>query len=243
MGLMDPQPPLPLKDQVSGGASVSWGAGDIAWALLALLLIVPLLILAGRALISLTPISVNSATLAVSIILELLLIGVAVRFSVIKYHRPWGDLGLRNFAGGRSIGYTILAIMGSVAIVASYTAGLRYFGLEDRIPPTPLFKEHSRLLLAGGVAVASLIAPFAEELFFRGFVFAGLRKTIGPWAAAIFSATLFAVAHLNPFLYPPVFAIGLLFAWVYHRSGSLWYNTLAHIGYNSLVAIVALAQR
>lgn len=242
MSPMEPKQPA-LEAQSPAPASVPWGAGDIARALLVVLLLFPVLIIIGRTLISSAGMSVNGATLIISLLLEGMLIVVAVRFSVAKYHGPWGDLGLRSFAGGRSIGYTALAIIASIAIVGAYSGTLRYFGLQDRLPPVPLFKEHNTLLLIGGVVVASLLAPLAEELFFRGFLFAGMRNGLGPWFAAIFSSVLFALAHMSPYLYPPVFAIGLFLTWVYRRTGSLWYNILAHMGYNSLVALVALSQR
>lgn len=241
-----PQGPLPTSNPSDFEAKppaqpqVPWGAGDIAWAILSVLLAFPLLVIGGRAL---TPIGLSGATLLITFALESLLVGVVWRFALYRYQLRWRDLGFRDLVLGGGLKYSALGIVGSVAVVAAYGALLRALGLEDRIPPIPIFRESQPFLLVSGVALASLGAPLAEEVFFRGFVFSGMRKTIGPWAAAIFSSVLFAVAHMSPFLYPPVFVIGLIFSWVYTKSGSLWYNILAHVGYNSLVAYVALSTR
>jgi membrane protease YdiL (CAAX protease family) len=222
---------------------VVWGAADITAAALAVLLAFPVLIAAGRALIGLTPVSANAATIGVSIALQGLLLCTAWLFTVRRYGVAWSELGLVPLGDGRSLRYTAIAVLGSLAIVAAYGALVRSFGLEDRVPESPIFRETDPRLLGLGIAAATLIAPLIEEIFFRGFVFAGLRKSIGPVAAAVMASALFALAHMSPFLYTPVFLIGLLLTWVYYRTGCLWYNVLAHLSYNSLVAYIALANR
>jgi membrane protease YdiL (CAAX protease family) len=88
-------------------------------------------------------------------------------------------------------------------------------------------------LLATFLAVA-VVGPLAEEAFFRGFVFTGLARRWGPWLGAVASALPFAVLHGEVSLMVPAFASGLLFAWVFRRSGSLWPAVLAHAAQNAL---------
>jgi hypothetical protein len=45
---------------------------------------------------------------------------------------------------------------------------------------------------------------------------------------------VFSVAHLTPWLILPAFASGIIFAWVYWRSGSIWPIITAHLAQNSL---------
>ncbi|CAN5533474.1 MAG: CPBP family intramembrane metalloprotease [Actinomycetota bacterium] len=88
-----------------------------------------------------------------------------------------------------------------------------------------------------------VLAPFAEEMFFRGMVFGWLRKW-GFWLSAIISAGLFGAAHGINFVFPASFALGLLNAYAYEKSGSIWPAVVAHMTFNgmSLAALLALSQ-
>jgi uncharacterized protein len=85
---------------------------------------------------------------------------------------------------------------------------------------------------------ACLMAPVTEETFFRGFVFAGLRKRWGFWAGAIVSALIFGVVHAGtgPAAIPFLAVLGGAFAYAYERSGSLWPAVFAH-AINNMLAI------
>ena len=132
-------------------------------------------------------------------------------------------------------------VLASVATVAVYALILRALGYEDALPKTPFFEDRTRPdVLVGAALLAIVLAPIAEELFFRGFVFGGLIRGLGPWGAAILSAALFMLAHRAPVTFIPIFIIGLLLAWTYLKSGSLWYPILAHMGYNSMVVYATL---
>lgn len=89
-----------------------------------------------------------------------------------------------------------------------------------------------------------VIVPFAEELLFRGVIFAGLaqRLPLG-WAAAI-SGVIFGAAHLDPWSIVPLAVVGTGLALLYRRTGSLWPNVLAHATFNtfSLVLVYLFPQ-
>ncbi|HUZ78746.1 MAG TPA: CPBP family intramembrane glutamic endopeptidase [Chloroflexota bacterium] len=89
-------------------------------------------------------------------------------------------------------------------------------------------------LLAGCVLV-----PFAEELFFRGYIFRTFLERRGPLWGYLFSAGLFALAHTNVAALLPIFIIGLLLAWIFQRTGSLLPGMIAH-GINNAIAFSVL---
>jgi membrane protease YdiL (CAAX protease family) len=92
-------------------------------------------------------------------------------------------------------------------------------------------------LLLGG----SVVAPIVEEVFFRGFIFAGLR-TQWPWpVAAAVSAGLFALAHVLPTSLLPIFILGCIFAFLYQVSGSIWPAILMHMLTNTVALLAAYA--
>ncbi|MBN1631984.1 MAG: CPBP family intramembrane metalloprotease, partial [Thermoleophilia bacterium] len=111
---------------------------------------------------------------------------------------------------------------------------LGLYGLEVQTDPTPLFQQLSNPWPL--IVTIVLVAPFVEEVFFRGFVFAGLRTRYGwRWAAAI-SAALFAASHMELTFFIPGFVLGCVFAYLYQRSNSVWPGMIMHAAMNALAA-------
>ena len=84
-------------------------------------------------------------------------------------------------------------------------------------------------------------APIFEELFFRGFVMQGLTRHMTPVKAALLSSVLFALAHVRPVTYAPIFLIGLVLAFVFLKTRSLPLAMAAHAIYNAIVVAVTLS--
>jgi hypothetical protein len=85
-------------------------------------------------------------------------------------------------------------------------------------------------------------APLFEELAFRGLLFAILRRKFSFLPAALMSAVIFGLAHgygLAGLL--SVCWSGLLWAWIYEKTGSLLPGILAHAINNLLVCLAVMA--
>lgn len=126
-----------------------------------------------------------------------------------------------------------LVVVGVYLAVAFYTLAARAFLPDFFVPqstvPAEITRDNSTLAIA---AVVTLIgAPVTEELFFRGFVFAGLLKW-GFWPAAALSALLFSLVHFDPGSVVPFFGIGIVMAWLFWSRGSLWDSVLFHFMFN-----------
>mgnify|MGYP006173701285 CR=1 FL=1 len=63
-----------------------------------------------------------------------------------------------------------------------------------------------------GAVVALIAAPVAEEVFFRGFLFAGFARRYGFWVGALVSAVVFALVHLELARTVPAMLSGVVFA-------------------------------
>jgi len=88
----------------------------------------------------------------------------------------------------------------------------------------------------------SIIAPMFEEVIFRGVLFASLRRRFGWETSAVFSALVFSFVHgygLVGLL--TVFWSGVLWAWAYEKTGSLWPGMIAHGINNLLVSLTLIA--
>jgi membrane protease YdiL (CAAX protease family) len=144
-----------------------------------------------------------------------------------KYHAGWDLLGLRRFhSGAVGIGCGLMVLF----YIFNYAYNFLFITFLHLDPQGAKIAEvagssWSVLVWLGGVVVA----PFAEEIFFRGFIFGGLEPRYGWKAAAGISALLFALLHLNWMTVLPIFLTGLIFAWLYHYSRSLWPSIIMHM--------------
>ncbi|MPZ87633.1 MAG: CPBP family intramembrane metalloprotease [Nitriliruptorales bacterium] len=92
-------------------------------------------------------------------------------------------------------------------------------------------------LTVAGAAV--LLAPIGEELFFRGLLFQALRRSLRLWPAIVVSGLAFGLSHLELLAFVLLFPVGMYFAWLFHRRGSLLVPVAAHATFN-LVGVALL---
>jgi membrane protease YdiL (CAAX protease family) len=207
---------------------VPWTVRDVWWgvAFLGLWLV---LFMAVSLLVRFSGLDVNVGVIIG--LAELALLVPVWWLTVRKYGVEWAALGLREFKGamlGLGCGLMIL----SFAFNLVYSFFLALFNLRAQVDLVPIFTELSSpwwLLVAGVV-----VAPVVEEVFFRGFVFAGLCRRYNWQKAALISSALFAVIHLQPLSVIPIFILGYIFAYLYHRSNSIWPAILMHVSTNAL---------
>jgi sodium transport system permease protein len=86
----------------------------------------------------------------------------------------------------------------------------------------------SALLWTCCIVALALLTAAGKEIAFRGFIFAGLLKRMRPWPAILVSSFLFAAFHMNVFLLPPLFLLGIALGILALRSGSLLPGILLH---------------
>jgi membrane protease YdiL (CAAX protease family) len=90
--------------------------------------------------------------------------------------------------------------------------------------------------IIAGLAIV-VVAPFAEETFFRGFLFGSLRDLTSVWPAALGSGFFFGIIHLSTgdlSVVPPLAYLGVLLALLYARTGSIWPPIAVHTFNNAL---------
>jgi membrane protease YdiL (CAAX protease family)/uncharacterized RDD family membrane protein YckC len=100
----------------------------------------------------------------------------------------------------------------------------------------------------GGSVVLTLlavavIAPISEEIIFRSFTFRWLQGRMPLWGAVLVSAAIFSAAHAGwaePSLFLPVFLGGVLLAYVYAKSRSVWPGVIIHMAINIVGVILIL---
>jgi membrane protease YdiL (CAAX protease family) len=88
-----------------------------------------------------------------------------------------------------------------------------------------------------------VVAPVAEEIFFRGVVYNAWLREYGARAALFGSAVLFAVIHGSLFLFLPIVALGIVLVLVYRATSSLPAAIALHAGFNGLTVLIGLLDR
>ena len=171
--------------------------------------------------------------------------------TLFVFHRFAASSGTRLFgaldASGGSLLVGLLIFYGANELlyrVLSITLGSRV-NLNDA-PVAALLGSAPPM---NTLALVALL-PFVEEMLFRGLVFGCIRERnriagyvisaalyalAQTWAFALSARTLADFALLAQYLVP-----GLVFAWVYDRSGTLWTSILLHAGVNALALWVIL---
>lgn len=85
------------------------------------------------------------------------------------------------------------------------------------------------------IAATCIFAPICEELFFRGALYSAMRKSLSRNRALILNALVFALLHLKWQGLPSLFALGLIFAYLYEETGSVYPGMIAHAINNIVV--------
>ncbi len=148
----------------------------------------------------------------------------------------WRAIGFGNFNWGMlAIGCGLL--IASYGIIYIHNLILTLLGIDTQgVEISGLFKRIDNpvwFFLTGAV-----IAPFVEEIFFRGFLFQGFRAKYGWISGMLLSAGIFAIAHLDLVALIPTFILGILLAYLYHRTNSIWPGMIVHMLVNSSSLIV-----
>ncbi len=84
-----------------------------------------------------------------------------------------------------------------------------------------------------------LIGPVCEEVLFRGYALSGFRGRFGARRGVVFTAILFGVFHLDPWLFIPTVMIGTLLGFLVIKTGSIYSAMLVH-GANNLLSAIGL---
>jgi membrane protease YdiL (CAAX protease family) len=189
----------------------------------------------------------NHTTPAISLISDVVFdagfVVTALYFaSLTRRPRP-SDFGYRLVAPALGIGAFFLGGIGYYVVTAVYQSLIKLHG-TDKLPQD-LGIGTSTAALIGAAVFVCVIAPIAEEFFFRGFIFGALRRwhvtiagrDMGTWVAAVLTGILFGLAHTgsasSQYLIPLGF-LGFVLCLVRWKTGSLYPCMALHSVNNSL---------
>jgi CAAX protease family protein len=247
-----PPAPAPAEEPAAEEPSmpeITWGFGDSIWGLIGGLLLVvivpPLLVLPFDSNIGDPDKASDAAILATQALFDGFLIAVAIGMASgwhFRLKEALGRLGLRGFQPS-ALGW-MFAVLGTY-----YVGAIAFSAIVLQPKQEDIGKELGVCNPGIGIAIFAVLsiivlAPIAEEIFFRGFFFAGLRKRWSLWPSALLSGAVFGLVHAptGPTAAIPLAGLGVGLAWLYNKTGSIYPSMLAHFLNNAIAISVVIGQ-
>lgn len=163
--------------------------------------------------------------------LSLVFSGLAMIWHLTHFKYVKFNLNSFREVSAKTIGLSIPLIVASM-LVANLSC--EFLNLPDYTQATSY--AMSRNLF--GIISITIMAPLVEELLFRGAIQGHLvRIGVKPLHAILASSAIFGLIHMNPIQILFAFAIGLVFGWLYYRTGSLVPGIVGHFINNTLATI------
>lgn len=154
--------------------------------------------------------------------------------SRISYRRL---LGFTRLMQWRDILFAVLGFavylafaVGLVLVITSLVPGFntdqaQELGFSKTLTPTNAILVFLTLVV---------VAPVAEEVIFRGYLFGTLRRAVPVWVAALITSLVFGLIHGQWNVGVDVFAMSLVSCFLRYKTGSLWASILLHMAKNGL---------
>jgi hypothetical protein len=184
-----------------------------------------------------------AANIIADIVFDLCFVAAALWLANWRSRARPADFGFRRVRLSTGVAAVVGAAIAYYGVTALYSTLVHLHG-TDKLP-SELGATHSTAALVAAAVFVCAIAPMAEEFFFRGFIFGGVRNIplrIGgfdgaPWVAAVLTGILFGLAHTgsasSQYLVPLGF-LGFVLCLVRWRTGSLYPCMALHSANNAL---------
>src|SRR3954454_25151929 len=173
--------------------------------------------------------------LAATAVQDVLLIAGAYLVAAVSGPRPLYHLRVRRFRATRGLAYAALAFFGFFLFLVLWQQLLDITQQDDLAQE--LGARDSTANLVSVALLVCVLAPIAEELFFRGFMFGALQRPIGWIGAAVVTGIVFGLIHAggtDAVFLVPLAVLGFLLCWLYRRTGSLLPGMAVHAFNNAL---------
>jgi len=161
-----------------------------------------------------------------------------------RFHARYRGFGLITGRLGRDIAWSAFAFLAIWPLVAALLrlseGAVSYLWGEDHLKDhrvihaldNPDLPSWCAWLL---IATAVVLAPVAEELFFRGILQTRLATSLhSRWAALLIASACFGFVHSDQYAaVVPLVAMGIILGYVYEATGSLVAPILIHAVFNA----------
>ncbi len=181
------------------------------------------------------PLSSVAVNATIFLLQSLMMIGLTYFVVLRRRGLSISAIGLRPFKRRWFAVVPVLALL--VVIVSDWAESSFGRPLDQLMVDTLAPEGFTWTSLIVMLAIAGILAPIGEEIFFRGVLYTWLRQRWGPVVGAIFSSLAFGVIHIYPFWIAFAFILGLVLALLYEFSDSLWPAIGLHVINNAISVI------
>jgi len=132
---------------------------------------------------------------------------------------------------------TLPVFYAAFAVVVAVLAVLR---LEPQPNPViPILQEAgSTWFQWATIFLVTILGPFTEEVFFRGYLYPAMRRRLSVRSAIVINGILFALIHPNPASFLPIMVLGMAMAYLFEKTRSLVACTTFHIVHNTVEIVI-----
>ena len=189
-------------------------------------------------------VELDTQMLIVGAVFSLLLLSIVLSFLLLRARNPLELFGLQGVSWSTNLKAAFVGLLAALPLVYFiHSVCLVLLGAQAEPQPLIQFLAQNpsledRILLIG---TALVIAPVAEELIFRGYLFGVLCRYTGRWWALLISALIFAAIHAHIPSLAGLFALAITLTLVYEGTGSLWAAILMHSLFNAITVVFTLA--
>jgi len=134
----------------------------------------------------------------------------------------WKEVGVRSFSTKYWLKIPIWLLVTIILSVAVVLLTSLLGNSVDNSKTESLQQNINLFTILIGIISAGVVSPVYEEIFYRGFIYRWLRVRLGMNWGIVISSLIFTIAHFPTLNAMPVnFINGVVFAWVYEKTGSV----------------------
>lgn len=152
----------------------------------------------------------------------------------------WEELGIRNTSWRNFLLYGVLG--GLFLMILVILLGIIIQQFQPELPP----QYYEEILRSAGkitlvlliIFAGAVLAPFSEELFYRGMVYPVFKSRLGPCWGAVLAGLVFGLAHWDLWRAIPLAVGGAILCYIYEKTNSILVSTVAHGVWNGVMSII-----
>lgn len=176
--------------------------------------------------------STIGAVLLVNLFIELGTITIITRFVPIQ---AFGfSVNNRDLASLFKLYTNIMPLILGIALISNVVS--EKIGIESFVKPVIelLLSIKGGWLMSLLIFEGTVVAPIAEELFFRGILYKMMRRKYSFMMASVVISIFFALLHRNLHEIPPLFVISVALCYLYEKTQNIITPIIFHSLHNSL---------
>ena len=184
--------------------------------------------------------------LPAQVVAYVLTVGFMVFLIWHKYQRGFLEAVKWNMPRGK-LAWGSVGVGAALAVATQAASSLLQPWIPKSLPIEQYFRTPASAYALAAFGI--LIAPFVEEIFFRGFLFPALARPLGPVFATVLTAFGFALIHGEQLAHAWIplallFTVGTALTVARARTRSVAVSVLMHMGYNTtLFTLLYIATR